>query len=69
MSIQMNTSMPTLMPTSTQTSSSASKISDDQKSSIEALMSDYTSSELSEQDALEIVAAIDELGVMPGEDL
>ncbi len=48
------------------TTSSSNKITEEQKASIESILSEYNSAELNELDASSIVQKISELGVMPG---
>jgi len=47
---------------------SAPKLSDEQKETINTILSDYDSAELSEQDAKDIVSAFQEAGIKPSKD-
>jgi len=65
MSIGINSSLPT---TNLNQSFSAPKLSNEQKETIDSILSDYDALTLSEQDAKDIVSAFHEAGINPSKD-
>ena len=65
MSFEISSSLSTTNPNQ---SFSAPKLSDEQKETIDSILADYDSSELSEQDAKDIVSAFQEVGISPSRD-
>jgi len=68
MSIDLNSALSLSNVVSTK-SRTETTLSDEQKSTIESVLSEFDSSKLSAEDARNIVSAFDDAGIIPGKDL